>query len=411
MTEKVTTTAPGAVPLKTQIPIYLTGLFSNSLSDVASVVLPIWLANDGMTAAGIGLVLGVRHLLPFLFAIHGGALMDQVGARHLMMGGSLMSALMLLLFPSVGWIPAIIVLQMLNGYGSSMAWIGAQAYFGRLLAHSPTYAGRFSFSLRVGSFIGPPLAGAAWDLIGVWGAFGILSLWAAGTAISALFIPQSADGPAAERRSLSWNDVMPRGADYRDAFVLACEPAMKIVLIITFMRIAASSIQDTFYPVWLASIGLPATQIGLLITASSALAAASSLWVGPVSRFMNPLWVLIWTAMGSIFFVSITPMLGSLPLLMTAAALRGLCMGLSQPLMLSILADAAGPGFLARGAALRTTANRVAASVTPVTMGSVASVAGLAASFHIIGAILLAGVGLVAFYVKTHPTVTDKTKD
>ena len=407
----MTTTAPGAVPLKTQIPIYMTGLFSNSLADVASVVLPIWLAKDGMTAAGIGLVLGVRHLLPFLFAIHGGALMDQVGARKLMMASSLLSALMLALFPSVSWIPAIIVLQMLNGYGSSMSWIGAQAYFGRVLAHSPTYAGRFAFSLRIGSFIGPPLAGGAWDTVGVWGAFGILALWAAGTAISAYFIPHSADGPATERRALSWNDMMPRGADYRDAFVLACEPAMKIVLIITVMRIAASSIQDTFYPVWLASIGLPATQIGLLITASSALAAASSLWVAPVSRFMNPLWVLIWTAMGSIIFVSITPMLGSLTLLMTAAALRGLCMGLSQPLMLSILADAAGPGFLARGAALRTTANRVAASLTPMSMGSVASVAGLAASFHIIGAILLAGVGLVALYVKTHPAVTEKTRE
>jgi MFS family permease len=110
-------------------------------------------------------------------------------------------------------------------------------------------------------------------------------------------------------------------------------------------------------------------------------------------------------------FVSITPALGSLSLLMVAAALRGLCMGISQPLMLSILADAAGPGYLARGAALRTTANRVAASVTPITMGSVAHFVGLAASFHIVGAMLLAGVGLVGFYVKTHPAVTEKTRE
>ena len=50
----------------------------------------------------------------------------------------------------------------------------------------------------------------------------------------------------------------------------------QIVLVITVMRIAASSIQDSFYPVWLQQIGLPATQIGLLITVSSAIAAASS---------------------------------------------------------------------------------------------------------------------------------------
>ncbi len=407
----MTKTAHGPAPLRTQIPIYATGLFSNSLADVASVVLPLWLANDGVTAAGIGMVLGARHVLPFLLAIHGGALMDRVGARQLMTASSLMSAFMLILFPAVAWIPAIIVLQMLNGYGSSMSWIGAQAYFGRVLAHSQTYAGRFAFSLRIGSFIGPPLAGVAWDMVGTWGAFIVLALWAAGTAGATFFIPHSADTPSTERRKLEWSDLAPRAADYRDAFNLACEPAMKIVLIITIMRIAASSIQDTFYPVWLASIGLPATQIGILITVSSALAAMGSLWVAQVTRLMNPLWVLIWTTMGSIIFVSITPALSSVFLLMCAAALRGICMGLSQPLMLSILADASGPGFLARGAALRTTANRVAASVTPMSMGAAASVAGLAASFHIIGGVLLASLGLAAFYVKTHPAVSAKTRD
>ena len=229
--------------------------------------------------------------------------------------------------------------------------------------------------------------------------------------MATLFIPASADVPAAQRRALAWSDMIPRASDYRDALTLARAPTMKIVLIITIMRIAASSIQDSFYPVWLASIGLPATQIGILITVSSAVAAASSLWVVPVTRIMSPLWVLIWTSMGSIIFVSITPSLDSLSLLMAAAALRGLCMGLSQPLMLSILADAAGPGFLARGAALRTTANRVAASVTPISMGAVASVAGLAASFHIIGAVLLGGFGLIALYVKKHAGITEKTRD
>ena len=394
-----------------QISIYATGMFSNSLADVASVVLPLWLSQSGVSTAEIGFVLGARHVLPFLFSIHGGALMDRVGARQLMMASSIMSAIVLMLFPVLAWIPAVIVLQMLNGYGSSMSWIGAQAYFGRVLAQSATYAGRFSFCLRFGSFVGPPVAGLAFDTVGVYGAFAVLSLWGAGTAVAAWFVPKEADGPAIERRKLAWSDVVPRASDYLDAFKLAREPAMKIVLIITVMRIAASSIQDSFYPVWLAQIGLPATQIGILITVSSALAAISSLWVGPVTKRLNPLWVLIWTAAGSIIFVSITPALDSLGLLMIAAGLRGLCMGISQPLMLSILADAAGSGFLARGAALRTTANRVAASVTPISMGTIAHFAGLAASFHIVGGILLCGVGLVGFYVKTHPSVGDKARE
>jgi predicted MFS family arabinose efflux permease len=233
----------------------------------------------------------------------------------------------------------------------------------------------------------------------------VLSLWAAGIAVAAVFVPGSVDGSPHERDRLKLRDFAPRWSDYTNAFDLARAPAMRTVLIITVMRIAASSIQDSFYPVWLKSIGLSATQIGLLITCSSALAAVSSLWVGIVCRSLNPMWVLIWTAFGSILFVSITPALASFALLGAAAALRGVCMGLSQPLMLSILADAAGFGALARGAALRTTANRVAAAMTPICMGSIAGVAGLATSFYAMGAILAAAMGLVALHVKRSPTI------
>jgi MFS family permease len=393
------------VPLKTQVPIYAAGFFSNSLADVASVVLPLWLASIGVSTGMIGIVVGSRHLLPFLLAIHGGALMDRVGVRQLMIGCALVSAVAMPLFPVFGWLPAVIVLQMLNGYGASMGWIGAQTCFGRLLSGSATYAGRFSFSLRLGSFSGPPIAGLAWDHVGVWGAFAVLSVWAAGIAVAALFVTGEADGPAEERRKLRWSDTLPRLADYRDAVDMAREPAMQTVLLITIMRIAASSVQDSFYPVYLHSIGLPATQIGLLITCSSALGAVSALWVGYATRYMSPLWVLIWTTFGSIFFVSITPALAGFWALAVAAALRGLCMGLSQPLMLSILADAAGRGALARGAALRTTANRVASAATPVCMGAVASVVGLAGSFHIIGAILTGVMIAISIRVVRRPEI------
>ena len=78
------------------------------------------------------------------------------------------------------------------------------------------------------------------------------------------------------------------------------------------------------------------------------------------------------------------------------AGLRGLCMGVSQPLMLSVLAEASGEGSLSRGAAVRTTANRVASASTPIAMGWIAGGFGLASSFYITGAVLAAGMCLVA---------------
>ena len=196
-------------------------------------------------------------------------------------------------------------------------------------------------------------------------------------------------------------------SDYKAAFRLATIPGMTIVLMITVLRIAASGIQDSFYTVYLVSIGLTATKIGILVTLSSALAAFSSLLVGRLTRVFSPVWLLIVATFGSILFVSITPLLGSYAALAVVAALRGVSMGVSQPLMLSILVDAAGRGSQGKGVALRTTANRAASGLTPATMGSIAAVAGLESSFLIMGGLLGLATLVVAAYVWRRPSLAE----
>lgn len=390
-----------AVPIKTQGAIYSAGLFSNSMSDVASVVLPLWLASMGHSTAIIGLVVGAKHILPLLFAIHGGSLIDRLGARRVMLACALVSLAVLPLFPIYPWAPLIILLQMINGLVSSMCWMVAQASFGRVLLGHPVYAGPFAFSLRMGSFIGPPLAGLAWDIYGVWGGFGVLTLWALGMLVSGLMLPRTDDPVLGHKIELA--DLTPRLSDYRAAFALAFEAAMALVLIISVFRIAASSVQDAFYPVYLTSIGFSGAQIGLLITLSSAVAAGSALLVGRASEIVPPLWLLIWMSVGSIFFIAITPLFTSMLMLGAIAIVRGFCMGLSQPLMLSLLAGAAERNAQGLGVALRTTANRAAAAATPMTMGVVAVMIGLEASFLVVGGVLLAGMLMVVRYVRARP--------
>ncbi len=80
-------------------------------------------------------------------------------------------------------------------------------------------------------------------------------------------------------------------------------------------------------------------------------------------------------------------------------------MGVSQPLMMSMLIGAAGKGSQGKGAALRTTANRVAAAVTPISMGAIAGVAGLGNSFFVIGGVLLVALFVIAAYVWRRPEI------
>mgnify|MGYP006266114485 CR=1 FL=1 len=390
-------------PLRVQIPVYGVGLFSNSMTDVGSVILPIWLASLGATPATIGLVVGSRHILPFLFAIHGGALMDRLGVKLLTSICAATSGLIILTLPLQTALPVIVIMQMINGYGSAMGWIGAQAAFGRLLKSNPTYSGRFAFGLRVGSFIGPPIIGFAWDHIGIWGGFAGFAFWSFGTFICTLLLPDMPGSRQKVQTPMRLRDFAPRLSDYREAWRLARGPVMAVVLIVTLLRVGASSVQDSFYPVYLQSIGFSATLIGLLVTITSAVAAFSSLSVGFFTRLVSPVWLLIITGMGSIIFVSITPFQDNFIALAIVAICRGMCMGISQPLMLSILANASGAGSLGVAAALRTTANRLSAGLTPIAMGYVAHIFGLTESFLIIGGILLFGLLLVAGKVWRNP--------
>ena len=397
--------AADSISWRIQAPVYGAGMFASTVTDVISIILPVWLAGTGKSAATIGLIIGSKHILPILLAIHGGALMDRFGARGVMVGCLLLSVVALPLFPIAGWIPLIVVLQMISGFGSSMGWLGAQTMFGQIMRRDHLYAGRFAFALRMGGFVGPPIAGLVWDHLGVQSGFLFLGIWALGAVIMALLVPKESVAAPERSQKARIADMMPRWSDYLAAFRLATIPAMTVVLMITVVRIAASSVQDSFYPLYLTTIGYSATQIGFLMTISAATAAASSLTIGWITRYALPMWVLIVSAAFSVTFVSITPLMPSFPALAVIAALRGLSMGVSQPLMLSMLIGAAGRGSQGKGAALRTTANRVAAAVTPMSMGAIAHTTGLATSFYVIGAFLLTATAIISVYVWRRPEI------
>ena len=329
--------------MRTQAPVYAAGLFSNSMSDVAAIVLPLWLAGMGMSPAVIGLVIGAKHILPFLLAIHGGALMDRLGARRLMVFCALVSAGVALLFPLSHWVAIIFFLQMLNGFGGTIGFLGAQTAFAQSLKGSHKYAGRFAFCMRMGGLAGPPFAGLFFDNWGVWGGFLFLSAWGVGMAISALVMPEPP--LPGERVKFAMVDLLPKWTDYASALRLATLPAVGIMLVITVIRVASSGVQDSFYPLYLNDEGFTGTQIGLLVTVSAVFAAVASLSIQACLRLMPPLWLLLLTTAGSIVFVAVTPLLHSFLALAVAAGLRGFCMGVSQPLILSALVHSRRTGL------------------------------------------------------------------
>lgn len=380
--------------LRQQLPIYGAGVFSNSNVTISSMIVPLWALYLEISPGVIGILLGIRHLPGLLFAIHGGVLLDRLGARPVMIIFAALAVVVPLLFPIMPWVWAILVLQMIWGFATTMTWMGAQTAVSQLMRGSTRHAARLSVSVRIGMIVGPPFAGLAWDIWGPLGGFGAISAWAVGLLISCWYMPTFEGGDQPPVRRFRLNDLIPNTNDYISALRMMTVPAIAICVYLSATRIASYGIQESFYIVYLENLGLTKANIGLLAgTGHSILGAVGALLLSlsPRIRSMrSELYLFLFTLSVAVVLIAITPMLTSFWPLFVAISLRGLLLGFNQPLMISVMARAAPADAQGQTVGLRTTANRAASTFVPVAMGVLVEIIGLEESFYVLGGLMLA---------------------
>ena len=92
-----------------QSAVYGIGLFTTSIFHIGSIIIPLYVYTMNPSPLLFGLVFSAAHVLPLLFSIHAGALMDRLGARRVMFGCTIISGILPLLYPMATWIWALIV--------------------------------------------------------------------------------------------------------------------------------------------------------------------------------------------------------------------------------------------------------------------------------------------------------------
>lgn len=407
-------------------------MFSTSMFYMAAIVVGFWVASIETSALLIGIVLGSRHFLPLFLSIHGGALMDRLGGRRVMVFFAIIGVLTPLLFPLMPWIWAALILQMIAGLVDAMGWLGAQVLIGQHMRGSTLYTGRLSYTCRFGHLFAPPLIGWVWDVGGPnWAFFG-LSLWGLGMLACSLMLPPpeqkpepqkvKPDSPTTETRpGLALRDLLPRLSDYTESFRLLAVPAIALVVMGSMLSHVGASVHSSFYVVYLGDIGFTGAQIGWLLSASSFAAVFGALAANWASKRIKPYWLMMGAILASVLAIAVTPALGLvsplivsglgavnfaiapafglLALLMVASAIRGASNGITQPMVISTVLRAVGTEMRGKAAGLRGTANRVASIVSPIVMGGVAELVGIVNSFYIVGAIATVLMAALAVHV------------
>jgi MFS family permease len=375
------------IPMRTQLAAYGAGMFADGATQV---VVPLWVITLEPSAFAFGIVIGARALLPFLFSIHGGVLMDRLGARQVTLFFASVGLILPILFPLMPWVWAAGFLQLITGLTTTMSWVGAQTLVGQMMKGNSGFASRLSFSNRLGGFVCPLMAGACWDAFGYLGGFGIMLCWSVLLLIAALMMPRrDVNDTKEEKRSFVPSDVVPRVEDYARALAMLSIPAVAVVSIGSVLNIATGAIQNSFYIAYLEKIGLSGTLIGILISASNVAGLAGTMGVTRIMRRIGDVRLLNASVVAAIVAVTVTPFFASFAPLMATSAFRGWSQGIGQPLMISIPSRAVPPGSQGLAVGLRMSLNRMVQTLLPPLMGVVVGLIGLEASFLAVGCTLL----------------------
>ena len=364
------------------------GLFTNGIWDMLSVAVPLYAVAVGLNVAEIGLVVAARSLLPALLSIHGGILMDQLGTRRVLLWVAVGSTLLPLLYPLSGWFVVLIALQLLLGLATGLGMAASQTWSMQTSRGDTVQLARYSVVTRVGTFLGPVIVGAVWDLFGAWAAFTSLALCGAGIVAAAVHgIAGAAEqaSPTAEAPRLA-SVLVPQWATHKQALALAVIPTVAFVLAVSFLRNASGAIQSSVYVVYLNGLGMSGTLIGTLVALTEFFGVFGSMAASRLERWVRPDRLVMACIAVSVVAISATPLIASsLALLIAACAMRGFSQGVSQPLMYSILSHAVPATRHGAAVGLRNATVRLASIVTPAIMGFAAEAWGIEASFYAVG--------------------------
>lgn len=335
----------------------------------------------GATPLEVGMIGGLFAALPMLFAVKAGQAVDRVGVRGPMLAGTFLAAAGSALASVWPQLAALYFVAMLVGSGLMLVHIAVSNAAGAIGGPAER-ARNFSYlaaGFSISGFLGPVLIGVAIDLAGHARAFLLL-----GAAPALAFIALATGKmplpavPAAP----------PRGE--RRLWSLLDDRRLRHVLVVSVLFNAAWDVFFFITPIYGVRLGLSASTIGSLLGAFAAATFLVRLVLPALARRVRE-WTLVAAALVLTTLVYATfPLSPQVPVLMTLAFVLGIGLGMSQPMVLSLLYSAAPAGRAGEAVGLRTTLLNVIQMTIPFLSGALGTALGITPIFWTM-AVLAAG--------------------
>jgi len=364
-------------------------LLSNGAWYVAIPFFPLYLVSQGASAGVVGTVVGLAGIVPLAISIHAGALVDERGPVVVYTASVVLFGAGGFILMAVRGIPAAGV-----GYGlMTIANIGFAVAAQAIVATASTDAtrirnyGYYSLWNSAGAVVGPIAGGFIAARFGYAGAFS--ALWI--LMLPSLAVVAALRGvPAPSRRAV------PVVAAHTLVGTILRQRGVGAILFVSGMMVCAQQLQNTFYPLYLHQIGMPAALIGLVIAAVSlATMAVRTLLAGGVAWLGSGRALLISMLVAAASFL-LAPLTHTFWLLIGVSGLMGASVGFTQPLTMSLLVERVKEEFWGVALGIRQSVQRVAAIVGPVVFGAVSTVRSVEPAFYAGALVFLGAAGILS---------------
>lgn len=347
----------------------------------------LYALSNRSSAFTVGVVMALFALVPALLAVRAGRWLDRVGSyRPLLLGAALMTlgALLPAVFPyGTADVAPLLVAAALLGTGFMCVQMTVQNLVGLAADPSrrPAAFSVLALGFSTSGLVSPVVSGFLIDGIGHRATFGVLFVMLA-SALTALW---------ALRRRFPPHEVAEPIAAPTDAFELLRHPDVRAVLIVSGLISMAWDVQSFLIPIYGISIGLSASQIGLVLGAFGAATFVIRLAMPALSRRYHEWQVLVFTLVAAALAFSLMPLFDSMAPLMAVAFLLGLGLGSAQPNVMSLLHDRSPHGRVGEALGLRSLIMNSSQVTLPLVLGAFGSVLGAGAAFWLMATALAGG--------------------
>jgi MFS family permease len=340
----------------------------------------------GASAFTVGVLASLFAVVPMLSAVSMGRLVDRIGVRGPMTVGTAVVAAGSALAFLLPALPTLFVVSVVVGTAFMLFHIAVNHAAGTMgpPADRVRNFNLLALGFSTSGFLGPIVAGFAIDGLGHWNAFLLLAAFPA-AAFTALATTRPAlPGPRAR-------GAAPPG---RNALELVANAGLRKVLVVSALCNMTWDLFIFLIPIYGTRIGLAASAIGVLLgTFGAAIFAVRVVLPLLVRRFRE--WDLLTAALliACAVFVAL-PLVTRVPLLLALAFAFGAGLGLSQPIVMSLLYGAAPEGRAGEALGLRTTLLNFSQTFIPLLSGALGAALGMLPVFWAMAAALAGGAAL-----------------